>query len=130
MIAAGQVHVEASGRVAQGIDRLLKRVPLRADPPVLQERVDEARIGITQLLGEHREVNTQTAVTLKRADGKVEEGVAGLAGLGDLAAAVNAETARRAMLNVVWGLAGCAVLYPLAAFADAASQPRRGPLVR
>ena len=46
-IAGGQVHVETSGRVVQSIDRLLKRVPLRADPPVLQERVDEARIGIT-----------------------------------------------------------------------------------
>jgi len=129
-IAGGQVHVETSGRVVQSIDRLLKRVPLRADPPALLERVDEVRIGVTQLLGEQREVNAQIAATLKRADGKLEEGLAGLAGLGDLAAAVNAEAARRAMLSVVWGLAGCAVLYPLAAYADAASQPRRGPLVR
>lgn len=128
-IAGGQVHVEASGRVVQGIDRLLKRVPLRAEPELLLERVDEARIGVTQLLGEQREVNAQIAATLKRVDGKLEEGLAGLAGVGDLAAAITAETARRAMLNVLWGLAACAVLFPLAAYADAVSQPRRGPLV-
>ncbi|MGH7378571.1 MAG: hypothetical protein ACREKK_14300, partial [Candidatus Methylomirabilales bacterium] len=85
---------------------------------------------VTQLLGEQREVNAQIAATLKRVDGKLEEGLAGLAGVGDLAAAITAETARRAMLNVVWGLAACAVLFPLAAYADAVSQPRRGPLVR
>jgi len=129
-IAGGQAHVEASGRVVQGVDRLLKRVPLRAEPELLLERVDEARIGVTQLLGEQREVNAQIATTLKRVDGKLEEGLTSFASLGDLAAAVNAEAARRAMLNVLWGLAACAVLYPLAVYADAVSQPRRGPLVR
>lgn len=130
VIAGAQVHVEASGRVVQGIDRLLKRIPLKAEPEVLLERVDEARIGVTQFLGEQRELNAQLAATLKRVDGHLQEGLVGLAPVGDLAAAMTAETARRAMFNILWGLLGCAVLYPLAVYADSARQPRRGPFVR
>lgn len=130
VIASGQVHVEASGRVVQGIDRLLKRIPQKAEQEVLLERVGEARIGVTQFLGEQRELNAQLATTLKRVDGQLEEGLAGLRPVGDLAAAMTAETSRRAMFNVLWGLFGCAVLYPLAVYADATSQPRRLPFVR
>jgi hypothetical protein len=130
VIAGGQVHVEASGQVVQGIDRLLKRIPLKAEQEVLLERVGEARIGVTQFLGEQRDLNAQVAATLKRVDGQLEEGLAGLRPVGDLAAAMTAETARRAMFNVLWGLFGCAVLYPLAVYADATSQSRRVPFVR
>ncbi len=130
VIAGGQVHVEASGRVVQGIDRLLKRIPLKAEQEVLLERVGEARIGVTQFLGEQRELNAQLAATLKRVDGQLEEGLAGLPPVGDLGAAMTAETARRAMFNVLWGLLGCAVLYPLAVYADATSQSRRVPFAR
>lgn len=130
VIAGGQVHVEASGQVVQGIDRLLKRIPLKAEQEVLLERVGEARIGVTQFLGEQRELNARLAATLKRVDGQLEEGLAGLRPVGDLAAAMTAETARRAMFNVLWGLFGCAVLYPLAVYADATSQSRRVPFVR
>lgn len=130
VIAGGQVHVEASGRVVQGVDRFLKRIPLKAEPEVLLERVDEARVGVTQLLGEQRELNAQLAATLKRVDGQLEEGLTSLARVGDLAAAMTAETARRAMFNILWGLLGCAVLYPLAVYGDSARSPRRGPFVR
>ncbi len=130
VIAAGQVHVEASGRVVQGIDRLLKRIPLKAEQEVLLERVGEARIGVTQFLGEQRDLNAQLAATLKRVDGQLGDGLAGLPPVGDLAAAMAAETARRAMFNVLWGLLGCAVLYPLAVYADATTQSRRVPFVR
>lgn len=130
VIAAGQVHVEASGRVVQGIDRLLKRIPLKAEQEVLLERVGEARIGVTQFLGEQRDLNAQLAATLKRVDGQLEEGLAGLPPVGDLAAAMAAATARRAMFNVLWGLLSCAVLYPLAVYADATTQSRRVPFVR
>ena len=130
VIAGGQVHVEASGRVVQGIDRLLKRIPLKAEQEVLLERAAEARIGVTQFLGEQRELNAQLEAMLKRVDGQLEEGLAGLRPMGDLAAAMTAETARRAMFNVLWGLLGCAVLYPLAVYADSISQSRRVPFVR
>jgi hypothetical protein len=130
VIAAGQVHVEASGRVVQGIDRLVKRIPLKGDQEVLLERVGEARIGVTQFLGEQRELNAQLAATLKRVDGHLEEGLAGLRPVRDLGAAMTAETARRAMFNVLWGLLGCAVLYPLAVYADDTRQSRRGQFVR
>ena len=130
VIAGGEVHVEASGRVVQGIDRLLKRIPSKGEQEVLLERVGEARIGVTQFLGEQRELNAQLTETLKRVDGQLEKGLADLPPVGDLAAAMAAETARRAMFNVLWGLLGCAVLYPLAVYADAASQPRRVPFVR
>jgi len=129
-IAGGQVHVDASGRVVQGIDRLLKRIPLKAEQEVLLERVSEAGIGVTQFLGEQRELNAQLAATLKRVDGQLEQGLAGLPPVGDLGAAMTAETARRAMFNVLWGLLGCAVLYPLAVYADATGQSRRVPFVR
>jgi hypothetical protein len=130
VIAGGHVHVEASGRVVQGIDRLLKRIPLKAEQEALLERVGETRVGVTQFLGEQRELNTQLAATLKRVDGQLEEGLAGLRPVGDLGAAMTGETARRAMFNVLWGLLGCAVLYPLAVHADANSQSRRVPFVR
>lgn len=130
VIAGGQVHVEAGGRVMQGIDRLVKRIPLKAEPEALLERVDEARLGITQFLGEQRELNAQLASTLKRVDGQLEAGLKELAPVGDLAAAMTGETARRAMFNILWGLFGCAVLYPLAVYGDTIKQPRRGPFVR
>lgn len=130
VIAGGQVHVEASGRVVQGIDRLLKRIPLRGEQEVLLERVGEARIGVTQFLGEQRDLNAQLEATLKRVDGHLEQGLAGLRPVGDLGAAMTAETSRRAMFNVLWGLLGCAVLYPLAVYADSISQSRRVPFVR
>lgn len=130
VITGGQVHVEASGRIVQGIDRLLKRIPLRGEQEVLLERVGEARIGVTQFLGEQRDLNAQLEATLKRVDGHLEQGLAGLRPVGDLGAAMTAETSRRAMFNVLWGLLGCAVLYPLAVYADSISQSRRVPFVR
>lgn len=130
VIVGGQVHLEAGGRVVQGIDRFLKRIPLKADPEVLLERVEEARVGVTQLLGEQRELNAQLVAMLQRVDGQLAEGLGSLARVGDLAAAMTAETARRAMFNILWGLFGCAVVYPLAVYGDSARSPRRGPLVR